>query len=258
MTTLLKTDFSDARVVPTDDPQWDKLVLPAGDIPIMYEDGKLGDRYANITDIAGKKALQFKLNKAAIPGDREGYYKGRVQLNCALPDVESVTMKTSMLLDLDAYSSYPKANGWFTIIELWSGAANSKYPFRISVNLSKDFGVDNPAFFSVTGSQRDFSGKWFTTWTRVNRSNMLPFGEWFQIELSCFNGDFRDGYLRLSMDDGILFDTRNWTYNRRAPAPVPFTMLQSCKLYTSGAVIDHMREAGQPARILWDSLEIST
>lgn len=242
MTPLLKTDFSDARVVPTDDPQWDKLVLPAGEIPIMYEAGTRVERGASIL----VDDLQFSVRNAAIQGDRDGYYKGRVQLNVELPDIESVTMRTRMFLDLEAYSNYPKANDWFTVIELWAGAANSTKPSRLSFNLKKEFGAGNRMYFSVTSSHRDLSGKWWTRWIRANTFYGPPIGEWFDVELYV-----RNDRLTLVMGGIIIFDL-----NKRIPTP--FTMIQPCKLYTSGAVIDHMREAGQPARILWDSLEIST
>lgn len=243
MTPLLKTDFSDAQVVQTDDPQWDKLVLPDGEIPIMYEAGTPEDRSARIID----SNLEFMVRNAKIPGDRDGHYKGRVQLNCALPNVESVTMKASMLLlGLEEYRSYLKANNWFTTFELWSGSAISTKPFRVSVNLRKDFGVGKSLYFSVSGSQRDLDGRWRDVWSRSNRLDRPPLDEWFDIELSV-----RRNRLKFNLPGGPILDVTN-------VIPTPFTMIQPCKLYASGAVIDHMREAGQPARILWDSLEIST
>lgn len=254
MTILLKTDFSDAQVLPTENPQWDKLVIPAGEIPIMYEAGTSADRSAVITS---DDKLQFALSNAAIPGDREGYYKGRVQANISVPNLETVTMKTSVLLDFEAYRDYPKANDWLTTIELWAGAASSKYPFRISLNLAKEFGAGKPVYFSVAGSQRGSSGKWFQAWKNSNKTIRPNFNEGLELELSYRMGNARTGRFSLSMNGESVFRIMNRTYHSGSPKPVPLTMIQP-KLYTSGAVIDHIRETSGAARILWDNWEIST
>lgn len=254
MTTLLKTDFSDAQVLLTDEPQWDRLVIPAGEIPIMYEAGNAIDRKAMVTS---GQALEFQLRNAVIPGDREGYFKGRVQANISVPNLETVTMKTSVLLDFEAYRDYPKANDWLTIIELWAGAASSKYPFRISLNLEKEFGAGKPVYFSVAATKRGLDGSWLPVWKKVNKTILPSFNEWLDLEFRYRMGNYLNGKFTLFMGGRKVIDKTGVTYHTGSPSPVPLTMIQP-KLYTSGAVIDHIREASGAARILWDNWEIST
>jgi hypothetical protein len=52
----------------------------------------------------------------------------------------------------------------------------------------------------------------------------------------------------------VLFDVRNWTHHPSDPAPDGITHLNPIKLYTSKAVIDAARNAGEALAVDWDDL----
>jgi hypothetical protein len=46
-----------------------------------------------------------------------------------------------------------------------------------------------------------------------------------------------------------VLDVHDWTYSPQARAPVPLTHWNPLKIYTSSAIIDHIRDNGGIARI---------
>jgi hypothetical protein len=275
---FLSADMEGEVVAPSTNPLYDQLLVKwpsgvSGAISIQYEDGTIMDRYAQvITDPtkARNNVLQFWLKEARVPGQTEGRYKGRIQLNLADLNARLAYQRTRMYLhpDLALYRAYPNSNAWFTVNELWAGAPwkGDAYPFRITLDIVKDRGTGSPLRFAVTGSVYaggdSGAGIWEPTWRSVNKQFAVPVGEWLDVEVGYQQGDAQSGRFYLVVKRAanaaktVVLDVRNWTYHPNAPRPVPLTHWQPLKLYTSSAIIDYIRERGGVAQIYWDDLEI--
>ncbi len=239
------------------------------DVPIQYEVGTYSDRFAKVIadpTSAGNKVLQYWMKHARIPGQRPGYYKGRIQLHLSGVNKPEVYQRYRMYLhpDLNMYRSYPEENRWFTIMTLWVGAP--QHPFKISLNIGKEKGVGKPLYFLATGDVRTGGkaghGKWKTVWGQVNRAFEVPVGKWMHVEAGYKQGNNQSGrfYLAVRRESDAsmttIFDITDWTYHPQAPRPIPLTNWHPLKLYTAGGVIDHIRANGGVAQIYWDDLEI--
>lgn len=272
-TPILKISFENETIKPSPTPanhDFLNTTLPSGEtvpIPIQYEKGTLRDRYADIIDDPtkpGNKVLRYWLKNAAIPGVA-GLYKGRAQLILGEINKTEATARYRMYLhpDLAHYQSYPKENSWFTINEFWAGEEwkNAPYPFRVTVNITKAAGAGKPLLLGVDGSQFK-SGKWAPLWSTGNYDFVLPLGAWIDVEMYYKQGDKNSGRFWVKMkrpEDPTMvtvIDVHNATYDPNSPTPVPMTTWNPLKLYTSGKVIDHIRNEGGVAQIYWDDLEI--
>ena len=243
----------------------------SGDVQIQYEGGTGKDRAAEVIadpTRQGNRVLQYWIENARIPGDRGGYYKGRIQLQFSDINKTAVFTRYRMYLhpDLNHYRSYPGANNWFNIMTLWVGDNRHPYPFKLSLNIGKDKGVGAPLYFIATGDIRTGGrpgyGKWETIWGDIGGKFEVPVGEWLDMEVGYRQGDKSSGRFYVAVKRAsersmhTVFDITNWTYHPQSPAPVPLVNWNPLKLYTSGSIIDHIRSKGGVARIYWDDLEI--
>lgn len=277
---VLSIDFEKQEVKPLTDKNggYDQLVLnPAsGDaaaIGIMYEGGKDSDRHARISvdpKNAQNRVLHYWLKNARAPGQREGRFKGRIQLGLSRLNTVSVFQRFRLFLhpDLGIYRQFPGENGWFTINELWMGARweGHPFPFRMGVNIAKPAGVGRPLYFigsadvSTGGAIR--KGSWKHVWIEVGRRFEVPIGEWLDIEIGYKQGDEKSGrfYMGAKRQQDkqftTVFDVTNWTYHPDSPEPVAMTNWNPLKLYTGARIIDHIRKNGGVAQLYWDDLEI--
>lgn len=252
------------------------IKLPSGKsvpLPIQYEGGKSSDRFAKIVPDPTQpdnNVLQFWLKNAEVAGYRKGSKKGRVQVNIPKLNDKAIVAKYRMYLhpDLKHYKTYPKRSGWFTISELWMGenwTNEYRYPFRISLGIAKDKGANKPLGFHVSATTDVSPGKsekWVKSWSAVNEDFEVPLGEWLDIELGYRQGDAKSGrfYLTIKREQDTeattIFDITNWTYSPNAKKPIPLTTFQPLKIYTSEAIISHIRKKGGAAQIYFDDFEI--
>lgn len=275
---LLRTYFEDAVVEPPpgrSNRQVDvlKLNLPSGTpakIGIFYEGGDPSARVAKVvTDPTDKEnhVLQYWLKQARVPGQRKGRFKGRIQLAVSNLNLTQTYQRFRMYLhpDLVHYRSYPGVNTWFTINELWFGAQwkGHPHPFRITLTIGKEKGVGQPLRFLATGeATAGRRAPWKAVWHSFDPNFEVPIGEWMDIEMGYRQGDRNTGRFYLGVkrrsDTRIttVIDVHDWTYNPKSPRPVPMTHWNPLKLYTSSAIIDHIRNSGGVTQIFFDDLEI--
>lgn len=280
LTPLLKLGFEKEHIIPsaTLRSNYDKLHATLasgeeGDIPIQYEGGTIGDRYARIISDpmkSGNHILHYWLKKATIPtGFKGGYaYKGRIQLNLSGLGYTSAFARYRMYLhpDLNFYRSYPNENVWFTVSELWFRHIDGNN-FRIPVNIAKEKGTNKPLYFVASGDvgksdNRGKDGRWKSIWGKVNNAFEIPVGEWIDMEIGYKQGDKNSGrfYLAAKRPSDVtpvtIFDITDWTYNPDASTPTSLTQWNPLKLYTSGKIIKYIHDQGGVAQIYWDDFEI--
>lgn len=274
---LFRLDFEEAEIIsPRQQNKYDilRVTLPSnrtGEIAIQYEGGRPADRLARVAPDpvnSQNEVLQFWLKNARIPGARKGYYKGRVQMNLAEVNKTEIYERHRMYLhpDLRLYRSYPGENKWFSIATMWIGRPADPHPFMISLDLVKPKGAGSPLYFMVSGDKRvggrQGHGKWQTIWGRVNTDFPVPIGEWLDVEVGYKQGNGKSGRYYLGVkrqsDASVqaIFDVTDWTYSPEAPSPIALTNWNPLKLYTSGAIVDHIRSGGGVAQIYWDDLRI--
>jgi len=269
---LVRTGFETQMVVPSGEPTHDYLVstLPSrqtGSVAILYEAGTPTDRHALVIDDPtkpGNKVLEYLLNEARVP-TANGRYKGRVQMNLVQVNKTSLHQRVRMYLhpDLGHYRTYPEQNSFFTINEFWFGAPweGHEYPFRISLRIVKEKGV-RPLLLAASASVGEGVDGWQDVWGSVNKAFEVPVGEWLDMEVAYHQGNGQSGRFVVTVkpqSSGVrtkVLDVTNWTYHPRAPQPVPLTHWQPLKVYTSDAIINHVRNRGGAVRVYWDDLEI--
>jgi hypothetical protein len=277
---LLRIDFDKEEVKPRTDKHgaYDILVLDpangyAAAIGIMYEGGKDSDRHARISadpKNAQNRVLHYWLKNARAPGQREGRFKGRIQLGLSNLNASSVFQRFRLFLhpDLNIYRQFPGGNGWFTINELWMGARweGHPFPFRMGVNIAKPAGVGRPLYFIASGDVSTGgpirNGTWKQVWMEFGRPFEVPVGEWLDIEIGYKQGDEKSGrfYMGAKRQQDkqftTVFDVTNWTYHPDSPEPVALTNWQPLKLYTGSTIIDYIRKNAGVTQLYWDDLEI--
>lgn len=242
----------------------------SGDIPIQYEGGTRDDRLARIvpdpTD-PENSVLHFWLKNARIEGARPGYHKGRIQLHLTGINKPESYARFRMYLspDLAAYRTYPKEHHWFTLSELWSRPTEGNH-FRITLGIGKEAGAGKPLYFVVTGDKQaggvQGAEVWKTVWGSTNTTQEVPIGEWVDVEIGYRQGDQDTGKFFMTMKRSsdaapiTIFNLTQWTYNPNAKKPSPLTDWDIFKLYTSGEVIDHIRNQGGITQVYWDDLKL--
>lgn len=244
-----------------------------GVLTTQYEGGDENDRFARVVSEAARPSnlVMHVAARTANVVDTEGTpTKARVQVNAynttAMRARElGVTVRLFLFDDVDLLRSMPEAFNWLTISEWWNNAGwtGQPYPFRISVNIVKPSPtVDtqhSPLYFSAKAqSLHKASNTWNTPlWERVNTQYRVPIGRWLTIDYFYREGKATSGRFRMAVtpDGGtrtIVFDVTGWTQHPSDPAPDGLTHLNPMKLYTSKAVVDHVRNSGGMLQMYWD------
>ncbi|MES9940603.1 MAG: hypothetical protein ABW104_11500 [Candidatus Thiodiazotropha sp. 6PLUC2] len=240
---------------------------------IQYHKGTISDRLSNIIEYpinSGNKVLQFKLKSPnTVINNHEN--KGRVQLNIYNNiGIKHIDMSVRMYLhqDFNIIKSYPKSFNWLTISEWWNNAGwtDEDYPFRISLNIIKEHSMkSSPLVFKISAQTLNIKKRHWdqTIWQNVNRTFILPIDEWLTLKFKIIEGNTTNGRFIFSVidQDGKLtniFTINNYTHHPSDASPDGFTHINPIKLYTSGILIDYIRNNGGALQILWDDLKIST
>lgn len=243
-----------------------------GRLSVQYQGGDVSERFARLVEDPvkpGNRVLAFVLRKANVREANGRVTKGRVQMNAyderALRARE-VRMTTRVFFpgDIDLIRHYKGTVNWLTISEWWNDASwtSQPFPFRVKVDIVKPSAVRGSALnFSATAQQFDpATNSWGATlWQVVNRTVPVPIGKWVTLEYAFLEGDANTGrfYMAMTPDGGarrVLIDARGWTHHPGNPNPDGLTHLNPLKLYTSKAVIDHVRGLGGELTIYWDDL----
>ncbi len=261
----------DRSVDPPNDWETDLEGYPRfGHFRIQYQGGTPQDRHARIvpdpTD-AGNLVLRYWLKNPRTPAG-SNRFKGRIQANIYQnTDLTEVYQKRRLYLhpDCNALRQYPDSFGWLTLEELWlaAGWIDHPHPFRITLNLRKEKGPGKPLFFDAHGQMRDEEEDCWqpTVWQETNRQFDVPIGRWMTLETYYQQGNGQSGrfYFAAHPEGGkrqVVFDLTTWTYSPDAPNPVPMTHWNPLKLYTSAALVNHVRNAGGVLQVFYDDIEI--
>lgn len=247
--------------------------LDPGSLTIQYEGGDVTERWARIVTEPNtandNRVLQFLLAAPNVRDDAGQASKGRVQLNAY--NIERVrakelrfTARMYLTSDFDLLCAMGQSFTWLTISEWWNNAGwtSQPYPFRVAVNLTKPNAAAGSALrFSVHAQTLNETLRtWDTTvWSQTNLDVDVPVGRWATLEYHFREGDANNGrfYLALVPDGGVrqvIFDIQNWTHHPADPAPDGITHVNPLKLYTSKALVEHVRNAGGALQVLWDDL----
>lgn len=245
-----------------------------GRLAISYEAGDASQRLAHITTDpldASNHVLGFVLSAANVPDENGAPLKGRVQLSAydaELLRAAEVRFRTRMFLspDLAKLRDYPAKFEWLTLSEWWNNAGwtGEPYPFRVAVNVAKTSAtVGAPLYFSVKAQTLDVATNTWnqTIWSSTNQRVEVPLGRWVTLEYAYLQGDSKSGrfYLAMTPDGGsrrVIFDMRGWTQHPKDPKPDGLTHFNPVKIYTSAALIDHMRSRGVSIKAFWDEFDL--
>lgn len=244
-----------------------------GKLHIQYHNGLQSDRLARIIEDpkdTSNRVLQFWLKKPSTYKKNKQLQKGRVQMNLYdNVDVKHTVISVRMYLhpDISIIQSFPKSINWLTISEWWNNAGwtHENYPFRISLNLVKEQKKSSaPLVFKVhaqtfNAKKRHWDKK---VWESINRSFVVPVDRWLTLLFEVVEGDANNGRFIFSVANQngkrtTIFDIYNYTHHPSDPMPDGFSHINPIKLYTSGELIDYVREKGGTVQVFWDDLQIS-
>lgn len=236
------------------------------DLFIIYEEGETSQRLADIVPDPtnpNNNVLLTQITESHHPN------RGRVQMNfydneCLREYYQKIKVYFPTP-NMEHLKTYENTIDFLSIFEYWNNknwGSNSENPFRITVSLHKDSGVDNDFFFKVKADEKTkFGPDVDPTWQETNFTYNIPFGEWLEIEVYLLEGKGIEGSFYMSVTDANngkteLFNINNHTVNPNDNCPDGFKHIQPIKLYVGKNIIDHMNEGGYPLEIYWDDLEI--
>lgn len=245
-----------------------------GKATIHFEGGTDRERRAQVTvvpDDPTNHALQFWLQKPYILGTKNFPVKGRIQMNVyGIQGIRQLKMSVRMYLhpDFNLVRSFPGSIDWLTISEWWNNASwtpGAEYPFRISVNLVKEFAGENaPLYFQVHAQTFDTDRKRWDgeVWTQVNRAFIVPIGRWVTLDYGFIEGGAETGrfFLSATFQGGkrtVIFDEKGYTHHPADPKPDGISEFNPMKLYTSSRIIDYVASEGGALQILWDDFQLT-
>lgn len=95
----------------------------------------------------------------------------------------------------------------------------------------------------------------------ADRSSLVavPIGRWFTMDFYLKEGDADTGRFNLAItpeggNRQLVYDHRGFTRNSTDPAPDGLSDYNAMKLYTSGEVVNYMKDHGHPLEVYWDDL----
>ncbi len=245
--------------------QWDAFRdNPDGTLSIYYEDGDLSQRRAAVVPAPDNPENHVLLFEIAEPNVKKGRRKkARVQMQFHQTRCIQEYYQTCRLYlpkaSMEYLTQYPEPIHWLTLFEFWNNAnwTREKHPFRIAVGLWKAAGVGQSLFFHVKAEVDKSLGGFDPIWEEVNERAPLLFDRWLTITLYVREGDADHGrfYMAVTPDGGqkqVLFDIRNFTQHPKETCPDGYTHIHPMKLYTSDAVVNHMKAGGRKLQVYWD------
>lgn len=239
---------------------------------IQFQGGDTNERRAEVAsdpDNNHNKVMAFVLNRPNVSNGKIKAYKGRVQMN-VYDNTNVKIMKVSVRMylhpDFRLTQSYDDEIDWLAVSEWWNNAnwTNEKFPFRISVNLTRPkSNLGEPFHFRVNAqTYDDKQDRWGEPlWTETGASFPVPIGKWITLNYEFKEGDAKTGKFSLSVqtDHGqpiTVFDVRNYTHHPDDPHPDGLSHVNPIKLYTSRKLIEHVRSKGGALQIYWDDLDL--
>ncbi len=212
--------------------------------------------------------LHFWIDYPNVPVDSVTR-KGRVQgnlYNCSTGfDNLFYSIRLFLPSDLDTLKYVPKDIKWFTLMEFWNNSnwIDPANGFRVSLNLQMIDGgngtTPDPLRFGVHGQIYDTVSTEFdsTIWEITNMSFAIPTNKWMTIKINYIEGNNTTGkfYMTIQPDgdpETVLFNLNNWTHHPGDSTPDGLTHHNPVKMYTSGALIDSLRNWGKLTHVYWD------
>ncbi len=239
---------------------------------IEYEGGVNSERFAKVIPEPGNTdnhVLQFWLQSPNVRSPQGVPAKGRVQMDLYNNrNLRQVHYSVRMFLtkSFALLKDYPSDIDWMTVSEWWDNPAwgGGKYPFRISVNITKPDASAKSLYFAVRAQTMDKVVKhkgMEDVWFSVNKDFEIPTEKWMTLDYYWVEGDDKTGQFKMTVtpEDGAtktLFAETNFTHHPADPAPIGLTHLNLLKLYTSRQVIDYVKSRGDALSVYWDDLQI--
>ena len=212
-----------------------------------------------------------------MTGDNVSYDRGRIQMNMygAGTGITEYYQKMSMYLPSESFNPIISDAGeveFLTIIEIWNnnnwapafGTAGA-YPFRMKVNITKEYGSGQNLYLTATGEEQTQNCCWGEGsdkyWEEKSRYQ-LPLDTWFDLELYIKEGNASTGKFKLALTPAggskqVLFDVTGHTYNPSDPSPDGIKFFNPIKMYTKDFLtIDKATAAGDSLKIYWDDFEL--
>ncbi len=243
-----------------------------GTFRIFYEHGDTSRSKAEI--VAGpvdpsNHVLSFDLKAPHIAytkNNGDTLYKGRIQAAInGSPDLKAFYFRVRLYIhpDIGMLRQSNKKITWFTIQEYWNNESNKDFPFRVTLNIRKDSGVGSRLFFGAHGQIKNANKEWESVWELLDRSMEVPLGEWFTLETHFLEGDADQGRFKVilideDLNEHIIADVHDYTRHPDDSLPDGVTSFNPMKLYTSGELINGLRQAGGKLILYWDDFEIWT
>lgn len=238
---------------------------------LWYEQGDSSQRYADIVsdpEDSNNQVLAFEILQDHIfDAENPGLSKGRVQ--AALADnvrLSEIYTKVRLYLhpDLEALKNSEEAINWFTLQEYWNNLPERQNPFRVTLNLQKAAGDNQNLFLAAHGQTREtIEGnlRWVDQWTASSaQSFAVPTGEWMTLETYYKEGDEQQGrfVVRLTNAAGQAHDIADISDLTRHPSGEDdgVSHFNPMKLYTSGSLINNLRDDDKRVMLYWDDFEL--
>ena len=236
-----------------------------GNFRFEYTGGTLADRHAKIIVDPENPDNQI-LEYWNIKGNADN---GNARVQASLygnNDLPEIYQKVRMYLhpDFSILTSAAISFDFFTIAEFWNNTnwTQDDHPFRVSLNMRKLSGVDQPLTF-LAEAQTDLTNtsNWRTEWAEENNDFNIPIGKWMTTEIYFKEGDANNGrfYFAVTPDGEektVIFDLTTLTHHPDDDNPDGLSDYNPMKLYTSSTNADIVRNAGGALRIYWDDWEL--
>lgn len=235
---------------------------PIGSFQVYYADGDSSQRSTALIEDPedpNNQVLEFRLHKAnelhLTSAD-----KGRIQFGFNNnEELYALSYSTKMRFQegFSLLPQHPDAITWLTVAEFWNNIANESFPFRITLNINKEDGIDAPLYWHMHAQNRIAKGDWNTIWDGGDKTVPVPIQEWFTLHVDLQEGCTETGWfrVRITLEDGTeytIVDETQITQHPEDPIPDGFGAFNPLKLYTSSQTIDWVRNNGEDLVILWD------
>lgn len=235
---------------------WDSIVDGRwiNDAFINYEAGSRNQRYARIVDdptTADNPVIEFRIMEPHI---REGdHMKGRVSSVLRTSELFEITQNVSLLLhpDMENLKNWDKKIDWLTLFEFWCSDN-----YRITISLHKSESVGEDLYFEVSTSNKNILGYFTEEWSAKDTLYKVPYGRWMHVFLHITLGNNRQGNITMTVSDGDGQTVPIFNHNRSFGNSHGFRTISPMKLYTSGRLIDYMKDNGWDLSVCWDNLRI--